>query len=74
MFRKLHRSNSPPSSTDRSLLPSPPKVGQELMRPFGTDDDDIELNYILNRHLKAAFAMANDINEQVLKERQGRAH
>ncbi|CAJ0602558.1 unnamed protein product [Cylicocyclus nassatus] len=32
------------------------KVGQDLMRPFGLDDDDIELSYILDRNLVISFA------------------
>ncbi|EPB76376.1 Bestrophin [Ancylostoma ceylanicum] len=34
-------------------------VGQDLMRPFGLDDDDIEMNYILDRNLATSFALVN---------------
>lgn len=35
------------------------KVGQDLMRPFGMDDDDIELDYIFERNVAASFAVVN---------------
>lgn len=35
------------------------KVGQDLMRPFGMDDDDIELDYIFERNVAASFAIVN---------------
>ncbi|VDO65918.1 unnamed protein product [Haemonchus placei] len=38
------------------------KVGQDLMRPFGLDDDDIELNYILDRNFKTSFAVVNRLH------------
>ncbi|CAP24354.1 Protein CBG03460 [Caenorhabditis briggsae] len=39
------------------------KVGQDLMRPFGLDDDDIELNYILDRNVRISFAIVNHLQE-----------
>lgn len=35
------------------------KVGQDLMRPFGEDDDDIELNYLIDRHFQVAMCFAD---------------
>ncbi|VDK44001.1 unnamed protein product [Anisakis simplex] len=37
------------------------KVGQELMRPFGMDDDDIELDYIFERNVTISFAIVNTL-------------
>ncbi len=34
------------------------------MRPFGTDDDDIELSYILDRHVQASFTLVNSVCQQ----------
>ncbi|CAI4229431.1 unnamed protein product [Auanema sp. JU1783] len=38
------------------------KIGQDLMRPFGLDDDDIELNYLLDRNISTSFAIINQIH------------
>lgn len=35
------------------------------MRPFGDDDDDIELNYILDRNIRTGFTLVNQIHNQV---------
>ena len=40
------------------------KVGQFLMNPFGEDDDDFELNYVLDRNMAIAKMMATDIADQ----------
>ena len=40
------------------------QVGQDLMRPFGLDDDDIELAYILDRNLVTSFAIVDCLQNQ----------
>ena len=41
------------------------KVGQALMNPFGEDDDDFELNYILDRNIYIAYMLADDVHGQI---------
>ncbi|KAK0409208.1 hypothetical protein QR680_004404 [Steinernema hermaphroditum] len=41
------------------------KVGQYLMNPFGEDDDDFELNYILDRNTYIANMMATELADQL---------
>ncbi|KAI6236016.1 Bestrophin-like protein [Aphelenchoides besseyi] len=45
------------------------KVGQFLMNPFGVDDDDFELNYVLDRNSHIAAMMAVDVADQLPQER-----
>ncbi|VDK54109.1 unnamed protein product [Gongylonema pulchrum] len=35
------------------------QVGQDLMRPFGMDDDDFELDYIFERNVATSFAIVD---------------
>uniref|UniRef100_A0A8R1HJH5 Bestrophin homolog n=1 Tax=Caenorhabditis japonica TaxID=281687 RepID=A0A8R1HJH5_CAEJA len=41
------------------------KVGQYLMNPFGEDDDDFELNYVLDRNTAIAHMMATELADQL---------
>ncbi|VDK75854.1 unnamed protein product [Onchocerca ochengi] len=41
------------------------KVGQYLMNPFGEDDDDFELNYVLDRNTFIAHMMATNLANQL---------
>lgn len=41
------------------------KVGQFLMNPFGEDDDDFELNYVLDRNTYIAYMMASELADQL---------
>lgn len=41
------------------------KVGQYLMNPFGEDDDDFELNYVLDRNTYIAHMMATNLADQL---------
>ncbi|CAJ0934542.1 unnamed protein product, partial [Mesorhabditis belari] len=40
------------------------KVGQDLMRPFGLDDDDIELSYILDRNVATSFGIVSRLQNE----------
>ncbi|KHN85333.1 Uncharacterized protein F32G8.4 [Toxocara canis] len=41
------------------------KVGEDLLFPFGADDEDIEFNFILDRNLEISYLIVDDLHNQV---------
>ena len=33
------------------------KVAEQLINPFGDDDEDFELNWLIDRHVKVTFVL-----------------
>lgn len=38
------------------------QLGEQLINPFGDDDEDFELNWIIDRHLKVSFLGVDILN------------
>ncbi|PAV77280.1 hypothetical protein WR25_22901 [Diploscapter pachys] len=44
------------------------KVGQDLMRPWGQDEDDYEVNYLIDRNMAVSFAIINRLQTEEIDE------
>ena len=46
------------------------KVAEVLINPFGEDDDDIELNWLIDRHLKVCMSIRKYPSTYVKPQRE----
>lgn len=41
------------------------KVGEDLINPMGSDDEDFELNYLLDRHYEMSYLIIDELHQQL---------
>ncbi len=48
----IFRERAGPQWDDLLATPIAPQVAEQLINPFGDDDEDFELNWLVDRHMK----------------------